>query len=183
MGKNTPKGYHVGTPSVERGEAGPSDWASSMCGVRQQEPLDVSLKITPVSNEKITDTKKIQEVLAPLPSPTSGLPLSEQVLDGQSTHEGTSLDQNYRQFLENIMKAHQIALMPSERVRLNLCISLASHINGVPAIPLIGSAPILQPDSSKGPSPNSQLVHDCQNGLVSASRRSVSGIRNYPIAS
>ena len=80
------------------------------------------------------------------------------------------------------MKAHQIALMPSERVRLNLCISLASHMNDIPVIPLIGSAPILQSDSSSNASsPNSQLVHDCQNGLLSASHRSVSGIRNYSL--
>lgn len=49
MKKNIQKGYRVGTPSVERGEAGPSDWVGR-CKVRQQlepVPLDVSL-ITPV---------------------------------------------------------------------------------------------------------------------------------------
>lgn len=129
-----------------------------------------------------TDAKKMQEVLALPPSQTNGLPSSEQVIDGRPNHEVTSPDQNYRQFLKNIMKAHQIALTPSERVRLNLCISLASYMNGVPAIPLIGSAPILQPDSSSNvPSPNSQLVHDCQNGLMPAPHRSVSSIRNYSL--
>lgn len=182
--KPTAKGYHVGKPSVERGEAGPSDWAGR-CRVRQPlepAPLDVSLMSV---NKRITDTKKIQGVLAPPPpSPMSGLPPSERFIDGRSNHGVTSLDQNYRQFLENIMKAHQIALMPSERVRLNLCISLASHMNGVPAVPLIGGAPIFQPaTSSNVPSPNSQLVHDCQNGLVSASHRSVSRIRNYSLCS
>lgn len=77
-----------------------------------------------------------------------------------------SISKIHTQFLLRIRKANLAALTPSQRVQLNLCISQANHLEGVPSIPLIGNAPKLHRNtSSSAHSSAASLVRDCQNAL------------------
>lgn len=90
----------------------------------------------------------------------------------------------HTQFLLRIKKANLTALTPSQRVQLNLCISQANHLEGVPHIPLIRNAPKLYRNtSSSAHSLAVSLVKDCQDALSLAVPLLPSSIPAIPVYS
>lgn len=72
-------------------------------------------------------------------------------------------NQQRQQFLDNIKKAQQAVLTPSQRVRINLCIIQASYLDGALKVPYITKAPKLGSDLHHTDySSNTKLVRDCE---------------------
>ena len=95
-----------------------------------------------------------------------------------------SISKIHTQLLLRIRKANFAALTPSQRVQLNLCISQANHLEGVPSMPLIENAPKLHRNASTSLHLSAaNLVRDCQNALSLAAPLLPSSIAATPVGS
>ncbi|KAF8419889.1 hypothetical protein EV426DRAFT_710921 [Tirmania nivea] len=146
-----------GRPSpVGIGRAGPSNWNPSL--KESGRGSAASGSTTPASNQQNSKASSQKTV--------------------------NSISKIHTQFLLRIKKANLAALTPSQRVQLNLCISQANHLEGVPSIPLIGNAPKLHRNTrSSAHSSATNLVRDCQNALSLAAPLLPSSIAATPVDS